>query len=630
MTCPNCGFGNPAGAKFCNNCGQKLPAGCPQCGQVNPEGARFCNNCGFKLAASAPGAPVPPPTAVGALDRYMPPELRAKLDAARGSRAGVGERRIVTMLFCDVKGSTAAADRLDPEEWAEIINGAFEQMITPIYRYEGTVARLMGDGILAFFGAPIAHEDDPQRAVLAGLEIVDAIDAYCSRVQRRWSLPLEVRVGINTGLVLVGEVGSDLRAEYTALGDAINVAARMEQTAAPGTVRVAGATYRLVAPLFQWEALGPIEIRGKAEPVAAWRPLRAGPRSGRLRGLEAHGIDSPVVGRGREQAALRQAVADLRAGRGGVVSLIGEAGLGKSRLVAELRAAEAGQGLCWREARCLSYSSAMPHFLTTEALRALIDAPPDGNAAGTEEALRAALHDAGSEHYPYLAHLLAVPLGESDALTVRFLDGPALTARYAAAGRAILGGLARQTPVALVFDDLHWADASSVEMWLHVLPVVVEAPVLFLFASRAERQSAGWRLIDAARELPGAGALELHLSPLTERDSLRLVTNLLKIDALPEKVRAAVLTKAEGNPFFVEEVIRMLIDQELLERRDGRWTAVRAIESLDIPDTLNGVLAARIDRLPEEARYVLQIASVIGRQFHTRILELVLAEEGLA
>ena len=641
MICPNCQAANPGGAKFCNNCGAQLPASCPNCGQANPQGAKFCNNCGFKLAAAPSSRRVRDvasaagtvgdrperdlmggrsPAPANPLDRYLPPELRARLEAARSTRAGAGERRIVTILFCDVKGSTAAASQLDPEEWAEIINGAFGRMIEPVYRYEGTVARLMGDGILAFFGAPIAHEDDPQRAVLAGLEIVQGIAAYGDLVQRRWNLPLALRVGINTGLVLVGEVGSDMRTEYSALGDAINIAARMEQTAQPGTVQIAEDTWRLVAPLFEWEDLGSVEIKGKTEPLHTYRPLAQRARPGRVRGLESHGIDSPVVGRARELAALRQALDALQAGRGGVISLIGEAGLGKSRLVAEARQRASRDEICWREARCLSYSTAMPHFLSVQALRALIDAPPDGGSDATAGALRSALGDDASEHYPYLAHLLGLELSEADAMMVRFLDGPALTARYATACRALLVTLADKQSVVLVFDDLHWADPSSVEMWLQALPVAAIAPVLFILASRPERAVAGWKLIDQARELPGVGALELHLSPLTEVDSLQLVSNLLNIDALPPAVRSRILAKAEGNPFFVEEVIRMLIDQEQIARRDDQWVIVCEIESLDIPDTLNGVLAARIDRLSEEARYVLQVASVIGREFYTRIL----------
>ena len=237
---------------------------CPACGTENPEGARFCNACGTQLDAGA----------AADLDRFLPREMLAKLEAARAGRAMEGERRIVTMLFCDVKGSTAMAETMDPEDWTEIMNGAFERLIAPVYRYEGTLARLMGDAIFAFFGAPIAHEDDPQRAVGAGLDIISGIASYKEDVRARHGLDLDVRVGIHTGPVMVGQVGSDLRLEYTAMGDAVNVAARMEQTAEPGTVQITAETYRLVESLFDVEARGPIEVKGKAEPVEAYTVLR--------------------------------------------------------------------------------------------------------------------------------------------------------------------------------------------------------------------------------------------------------------------------------------------------------------------------------------------------------------------
>lgn len=641
MSCPTCGAANPAGARFCNNCGARLPEGCPDCGHVNPADARFCNNCGRRLQDAPSAAPAAAPA--NPLDRYLPPEMRAKLEAARRTRAGAGERRIVTILFCDVKGSTAAAGQLDPEEWADIINGAFEHMIEPVYRYEGTVARLMGDGILAFFGAPIAHEDDPQRAVLAGLEIVDRIAAYRDLVARRWKLPIEVRVGVNTGLVLVGEVGSDMRMEYTALGDAINLAARMEQTAAPGTVQAAHDTHRLAAPLFDWEDLGLSTVAGKSQPVHTWRPLRARTEPGRLRGLESHGISSPLVGRQRELAAVRRALADLHEGRGGIVSLVGEAGLGKSRLVAELRQealqtdqaggpTDGSPGLRWVEARCLSYSAGAPHALSAALLRALLGVADEAAPQATSQALHGVLDSLpalrAEDVYPFLGHLLNLPLDEAAAARVQFLAGPALMARYGEALRALLGSLARQQPLVVAADDLHWADPSSVDLLLHLLPAAAQSPLLFLFLARAERETPGWRLIGQAREVVGIGALELHLAPLSEVDSQQLVNNLLTIDALPEAVRARILAKAEGNPFFVEEVIRMLIDRNLVVRADGQWTTAGKVEALDIPDNLNGVLAARIDRLSEEARYVLQVASVVGRQFYTRVLVDVLAQEG--
>ena len=333
MKCPRCQTSNDSAANFCIQCGAPLLAKCENCGEALPVAAKFCPSCGHPAQLKA-GA-----TSLGRLQQYIPKELLAKLEASRDRRAESGamegERRVVTMLFCDVTGSTAMAEQLDPEEWADLMNGAFEHLLAPVYRYEGTLARLMGDAILAFFGAPISHEDDPQRAVLAGLDILEGIRAYREQVLRERGLDFDVRVGINTGLVVVGEIGSDLRVEYTAMGDAVNLAARMEQTAQPGTVQVSHDTYRLVSKVFEFEPLGEIEVKGRAAPVTAYRALRPLPGAIQPRGVE--GLRSPLVGRARELDLLHSRVEELLAGRGQIVSLIGEAGLGKSRLAAELR-----------------------------------------------------------------------------------------------------------------------------------------------------------------------------------------------------------------------------------------------------------------------------------------------------
>jgi class 3 adenylate cyclase len=387
MQCPNCQAINPDEAKFCENCGTALELACPNCGKPVPAAAKFCRNCGYRMAPVDPANPVAsasstsaaPPAAASPAPRTsvpsaaaaqsMPDAYRVRLETARAERTMQGERRIVTVLFCDVKGSTAMAEQLDPEDWAEIMNRAFQHLIQPVYRYEGTVARLMGDAILAFFGAPIAHEDDPERAVLAGLGIVEDIRAFRDQLRRERGLDFNVRVGINTGLVVVGEVGSDLRVEYTAMGDAVNLAARMEQTAQPGTVQIAENTYRTVAPLFDCEPLGGIEVKGKAEPVLAYRVLRPKTSPGRMRGIA--GLDSPLVGRAAEFGAIQRAIRALRQGQGSIIALMGEAGLGKSRLLAEARqwalSADASSQpassnqLQWSEGRSVSYDTATPY-----------------------------------------------------------------------------------------------------------------------------------------------------------------------------------------------------------------------------------------------------------------------------
>ncbi len=641
MNCPSCQTLNPDTAKFCNNCGARLNPPCPNCGQENPPGAKFCNNCGFRLGAVASPSPAPPatqpatsdplpatryPQPTSDLSRYIPHELLAKLEAARSNRTMEGERRIVTMLFSDVKGSTSMAESLDPEEWAEIMNGAFEHLIQPVYRYEGTVARLMGDAILAFFGAPIAHEDDPQRAILAGLEILEGMKAYSEQIKRRWKLDMGVRVGINTGLVVVGAIGSDLRMEYTAMGDAINLAARMEQTAQPGTVQIAYDTYRLTAPLFEFEELGGIEVKGKSEPVPAYRVLRPRSQPGRLRGIA--GLESALVGREDEMNLLRRALAALNDGSGQIVSVIGEAGLGKSRLVSELKAAAAPT---WLEGRSLSYETATPYAPIAHMLRGAFGLQPDQSdaeqMARIKEGLSSALGQHAAMQAPYFGSLLGLKLDGDDLDRVRYLEPPALRGHTFGALGQYFEALAAAGPLALVFDDIHWIDPTSLEVIEHLLPLTKRAPVMIITLFRPRPDDLAWRLHLNAQEVFKDRYTAVTLKPLDDASARQLVANLLHIEGLPEKVRQLILGKAEGNPFFVEEVIRSLLDARVVVRDGAFWRATREIETISVPDTLAGVITARLDRLDDHDKRVAQTAAVIGREFAFPLLQQIFAPE---
>lgn len=632
MNCPHCATVNPDGAKFCFNCGQALSLNCPNCATNLPAGAKFCFNCGHQMGAPIPAAPAPvapapvvahppakAPPVESRLQQFIPKELLAKLDSARAGGGMHGERRVVTMLFCDVKGSTAAASTLDPEEWAEIINGAFDQMIPPIYKYEGTVARLMGDGILAFFGAPIAHEDDPQRAVLAGLDILASVRRYRERVLQEWELEIDVRVGINTGLVVVGAVGSDMRMEYTALGDAINLAARMEQTAQPGTVQIAEATQKLVAPLFEMEDLQGVEVKGKSEPVRAWRVLRAKAEPGNLRGLT--GLRSDLVGRDRETSQLRDAIQAVQEGRGQIVSVMGEAGLGKSRLVAEVRdeiAATNGQ-LQWLEGRSLSFETATPYApfvdILNDCLGVQADQDDPANYSQIKRRVAALFPQNPDEIAPFLASVLGIAVTGPDGDRLHFLEPPQLRGMTFGAVGKFIERLAGDVPLVLVFDDVHWIDPSSLELLQSLLPLTDRAPLLILLAFRPRRQEPSWGLHEMAQRDFSHRYTAIPLHPLDQNQSRQLVGNLLHVEDLPEKVRQLILDKSEGNPFFVEEVIRSLLDAKLVVREDAHWKATKEIANIAVPDTLNGVITARLDRLDDATRAVAQSAAVIGREF---------------
>jgi predicted ATPase/class 3 adenylate cyclase len=643
MNCPACQTENPQEARFCMNCGSSLTVKCLGCSTKNPAGAKFCLNCGQSLAGDArqsgvapqsqEAATLPQAPTQRALQQFIPKELLARLEKAQGDKTLQGERRVVTMLFCDVKGSTEVASQLDPEEWAEIINSAFEHMIRPVYRFEGTVARLMGDGLLAFFGAPIAHEDDPQRAVLAGLQIVEEIHNHQEEVARQWGIKLDVRVGINTGLVVVGAVGSDLRMEYTALGDAINLAARMEQTGLPGTVQVAEPTYKLIAPLFEAESLGMVEVKGKSDPVPAYRIIRQKEAPGKLRGIA--GLDAPLIGRTAEIELLIEAVERLKQGIGQVVSVIGEAALGKSRLISELRESSLMDvNLSWIEGRSQSYEISTPYapFLGLFSEYLGLKNRPAGELPYDfiKSQLVVSLPDQGEELAPFISVLLGVTPAGADLERVKFLEPLRLRSQIFTSVATFFERLAERQPVVLVLDDLHWIDPTSLELLESLLPLTEKAVLMILVAFRPRRQEPSWGFHEKAGRVFPHRYSEVPLQPLNEPEARQLVESLLHTEDLPEKVRRLILDRAEGNPFFVEELIRALLDAQLVVRQDGHWRATREIASITLPNTLSGVITTRLDRLDEATRQIAQAAAVIGREFDFEVLaDLVEAGETL-
>ena len=565
------------------------------------------------------------------LEQYIPRELLAKLEGTRNDGAS-SERRVVTMLFCDVTGSTAAAESLDPEEWAEIMNGAFEHLISPVYRYEGTLARLMGDAILAFFGAPIAHEDDTQRAVLAGLDIVQGIRAYQTEVKSRWNLDFGVRVGINTGLVIVGEVGSDMRVEYTAMGDAINLAARMEQTAPTGTVQVAADTYNLIAPLFDFESLGGIEVKGKSELVPAYRVI--GPKAvpGKLRGIE--GLSSPLVGRDNEIAALNQALENLHQGRGGIVCLIGEAGIGKSSLLEDAKVEWeklAGSEALWIEGHGVSYDITRPHGLFLQRVRQIFGIEDTDSLALVRQKVAVAPVGFPPEVQTLMVRAIEALFAVGTDSDGPHLQGEALQHELYEACHSWWRTAASQAPTIIVMDDLHWADPASVEMMIDLFPIVDELPLLVLCSFRPERQSPAWRVKQSAETDYPHRYTEIALTPLSDEDSDLLFGNLLNLSDAPPQLRQMILEKTGGNPLFLEELMRSLIDTGAITQdgNDLAWRTGTKIEELPIPENLQSLITARIDRLGDSARRTLQLCSVIGRSFHHGVLKLI-SDEAIA
>jgi len=643
MQCLNCSYQNPDDAKFCQNCGQPLARACSNCGTPNAPAAKFCKNCGTRLETQPSQTqeisdlstdPALQDPRHARLAASAPRQLADKMRAAANL---AGERRVVTALFADVVGSTALAEQMDPEDWTMIMNRAFDVLVPVIYRYEGTIARLMGDALLAFFGAPVAHEDDPVRAVHTGLDLLAVARKYAEEVRREHGIGFSIRVGLNTGPVVVGQVGSDLVYEYTAMGDAVNLAARMQSAAEPMSLLISENTYRFVSPVFECVDLGEIAIKGKREPVRAYEVSGIKARPGRTRGVA--GLQSAMVGRQAELEKLVGLSATVSAGVGRGALIVGEAGLGKSRLVAEWKAMLSNPGgspngkLTWLEGGCLSYGQSLAYHLVTEILRSAIGEPASAGDAEIQGGLQVrceellGAEEAGSV-FPYLGHMLSLNLSGEAHERVREMDPQTLQSHYLIALGKLLGALAEQQPLVLVLEDIHWADPSSIELLVQLLSLSRGAAVLFCAITRPDREAPGWKLVSAMRETMGAGLTEINLRALTEKDTRQLVSNLLEIEALPETARQVILAKAEGNPYFVEEVIRTLIDQGAITRHNGGWQATRQVEQIDLPDTLQGLLLARIDRLPDEVKHTIRTASVLGRQFSLKLLGEMLKQNG--
>jgi predicted ATPase/class 3 adenylate cyclase len=541
-----------------------------------------------------------------------------------------GERRVVTMLFCDVVGSTAASRRLDPEEWTEIMNGAFEHMIDPVYRYEGIVARLMGDAVLAFFGAPIAHENDPERAVLAALGILEGIANYRKAVASNWGVEIDVRVGINTGLVVVGGVGSDLRMEYTAMGDAINLAARMEQTAEPGTIQITKETYQQVAPFFEVEQLEALAVKGVEQPMVAYRVLGRKATPGRLKGIT--GLESPLIGRAKEWRRLEKAAVNLERGIGGLVCLLGEAGLGKSRLISELQANIKNRPFEFTsyETFSQSYETDLPYALIQRLVRRLVGASAGDSTGILQDKLETIIGEVPGEEEAAVRPVFASLFGLQGEAGQPPLEGEAFKGRLFTVMERLWRHRASQHPTVLIFDDLHWSDPASVGLLLHLMPLTEQFPLLLLWAMRPEGQAPGWEAKLTAETDYGHRYTEIALWPLSQTDSGELVDSLLTISDFPPSLRARILDKTEGNPFFVEEVIRTLVEGGIVTRDETgqHWQATGTGDTIEIPGNVRALLTARIDRLEAGARRTLQLASVIGRSFYYRVLSRVAGAAG--
>jgi predicted ATPase len=405
----------------------------------------------------------------------------------------------------------------------------------------------------------------------------------------------------------------------------------MQSAAQAGTIVVTEMTRRLTGDTFDLEDLGAIEVKGKTEPIHAFRVIGRKAAPARRRGLESVGLDSPMVGRDEPLRRLAALLEPVRSGHGRAAFVIGEPGIGKSRLLAELRrvatAPQPAPPATWLEGRCVSYGRNLPYHLLIDLVRSTLEIAfgiDEREARATLDARLDALLGSNAAEVadtaPYLAHLLDLPLRPDEEGITR-ITPDVLQSRYIAATHRLLRTIAADGPVVVVCEDLHWADPASIAVAGQLMPLAAQLPILFVAALRAEMDSAGWTLLEQARDLFGDALTEIRLEPLSEADSRVLVSNLLEVESLPDHTRDLIMARAEGNPFFVEEVVRMLIERGVIVAQGSRWVATEEAGGVEIPESLHGLLLARIDQLPEAAKRSLRIAAVIGRQFPVRVLE---------
>jgi class 3 adenylate cyclase/tetratricopeptide (TPR) repeat protein len=604
MRCPRCQQGNPVHARFCLGCGARLVLACSACGAELPAGARFCLQCG---QAAAAGAPAAGPQA------YTPKHLADRILTSKSALEG--ERKQVTVLFVDVVDSSWLAERLDPEDMHEVMDRVLRLMASTIHRYEGTVNQFLGDGLMALFGAPLALEDHAFRAVEAAISIQETIAGYSAELKRQRALELTLRLGLNTGLVVVGKIGDDLRMDYTAVGDTTHLAARLQALAEPGTILMTDATRRHAEGFVLYEPLGQRPVKGRTQPVPMFRVSGRRPRRTRLEVQADLGLTT-LSGRQRELRSLHDCLDRAKHGNGEAVGIRGEPGVGKSRLVYEFRRTLENEAITWLEGRCVGYGASTPYLPILDMLRTHFQIDDGDNVLQIDQKLRhraehIALEPDGA--LPFLRELFGLP-GDDEAL--KQFDAKERRRKIFETVRALIAAEAGRRPVILVLEDLQWIDQTSAELLAFLVGSLPSIRALLITTYRPDyvlpwSDTASWTQI----------ALDL----LTDTEVQTMVAGILDSRVVPPSLFRVVQQKAEGNPLFIEEMTASLRERGLIECRDGEvvWTDDHRVE---IPTTVQDIIRARLDRLGDPVKRTAQTAAVIGREFSLTVLSRV-AEE---
>jgi len=606
MKCPACMFDNRDGAQFCKECGKKLELLCPSCSHPYQLDSKFCDECGYNLILQK--EPLKKDLSfdekLAKIQKYLPGGLTEKILSQRDRIEG--ERKQVTVMFCDMEGFTSLTEKLGPEEAYTLMDKVYEILIHKVHDYEGTVNELTGDGIMALFGAPIALEDAPQRAIRSALAIHREINKFSDQLKSEKKMPpIKMRIGIHTGPVIVGTLGNDLRVEFKAVGDTVNLASRMEGLADSGTTYVTEDTFKLTEGFFRFEALGERQVKGKEEPVKIYQVIAPSTRRTKFDVSAERGLTS-FVGRERELELLLDGFQRAKLGKGQAFSIISEAGVGKSRLLYEFRKAIANEDVNFLEGKCLSYGRGVAYHPVIDILKSNFDIQEAEEDSKIREKVKNGLKIIGADEpstLPYLLELLSVKDSGIDKIS---MSPEARKDRMIEAIKRIVLKGSEMKPLVLAIEDLHWMDRSSEDVIRSILESIPGTGIFLMFTYRPEFVHT-W----------GAKSYhnQLTLHRLSNRETLEMVTYLLGTKEIEKALEELILEKTEGVPFFIEEFIKSLRDLKIIERKENTYQLSKDIQKLAIPSTIQDVIMARVDSLPERAKEVLQTGSVIEREF---------------
>ena len=608
MKCQKCGSDNREGVKFCEECGAKLESECPACKAKLPLGKKFCGECGHTLKE---------PTETPAIDYSKPQSYTPKFlaDKILTNRSALeGESKLVTVLFADVADYTAMSEQLDPEEVHQIMDGCFNILMDEIHRYEGTINQFTGDGVMALFGAPLAHEDHAQRACHAALSIQKAVEAYEERIKNDCGVDFKMRIGLNSGPVIVGSIGDDLRMDYTAMGDTTNLASRLESLAQPGTALLSANTHRMAQDFFEFKPLGPLEVKGKAEAQEAYELIRVTDVATRIEAAAAKGLTT-FVGRSREIQVLKEAYEKVKSGNGQVVGIVGEAGVGKSRILLELRNGLPAGEYTYLEGRCLHYGGGMVYLPILDILRSYLAIEEGDREFIIKKKLQGKLLQLNERfkiQLPPFQELLSLKIDDEKYPQ---LDHGQKKMRIFEGLRDVLVSASQDKPLVMALEDLHWIDKTSEEFLSYLIDWIANSRILIILLYRPE-YTHQW----------GSKSYysKVGIDQLSAKTSAELVQVILEDGAVGPELKDLILGRASGNPFYVEELTQSLLENGTIQKKDHEYVLARTPSEILVPDSIQGIIAARLDRVEEDLKRIMQVASVIGREFAFRILQTIM------